>query len=429
MKGNENLTASRNFYFVQLTDIHIGTSPKPQDAARLLRWALSELDSFDPKPEIILCTGDSVCNGTCEELREFRHLMDSCSIPFAALPANHDLWGEKDNSAWAEIIGPMRKSVTAGNFKFLLWNDIKRTEKGWNAIFTDEDFLWLKTELEGAEAQNLNVIAAVHNPPDRRGKYDSNCSRWSNEDTERLLNLLAQYPVKALISGDYHTNDCWLRNGVLKLNSASLAGMIWNGLENFPVKPGYRLYHWDGEMLRTFWREGSYWPLDPHPEERQKYCAGIPLYHFRYAGNLCWPIMHYERAQISLKQIGGCWTGGPRPVVRTMYICDRTVLHADVFSQFFDLADVSWSLMENDWRPMKKVWNGLWSEWQAEFDPDEFRNGGYLLKVRALPENGSRGFFDAVPVRLCGPRLAPKDNCAVFAGSMQANFTLRTPFD
>ena len=35
----------------------------------------------------------------------------------------------------------------------------------------------------------------------------------------------------------------------------------------------------------------------------------------------------------------------------------------------------------------------------------------------------------SVPCRLCGPRLAPKDNCAVFAGCMQANFTFRTPFD
>ena len=110
---------AENFYFAQLTDIHIGTSPKPEDANRLLRWALSELDSFDPKPEILLCTGDSVCNGTRGELLEFRQLMDSCSIPFVALPANHDLWGEKDDSAWLEIVGPMRKSVTLGNFKFL----------------------------------------------------------------------------------------------------------------------------------------------------------------------------------------------------------------------------------------------------------------------------------------------------------------------
>ena len=52
-----------DFYFAQLTDIHIGTNPKPAEAKLQFQWALSELESFENTPQILLITGDLVCNG------------------------------------------------------------------------------------------------------------------------------------------------------------------------------------------------------------------------------------------------------------------------------------------------------------------------------------------------------------------------------
>ena len=232
-----------NFYFAQLTDIHIGSIVLPEGVKLNLQWALNELHSFSPRPEILLCTGDCVCNGLRAELEEFKSLMADSEIPYAALPANHDLWGEADDSVWQELIGPMRKSAVAGNFKFLLWNDIKRINGVWTNEFTAEDRAWLTAELEDAKKRGLHVIAGVHNPPDLRKNYTSNCSRWHNTDVEQLFELLSAYGVKALISGDYHVSDRWTIRGVESINTASLSGFIWNGVENFPVKPGYRLFH------------------------------------------------------------------------------------------------------------------------------------------------------------------------------------------
>ena len=418
-----------NFYFAQFTDIHIGTTPTPEQVAINLRWALSELETFTPRPEIILCTGDSVCNGTRAELEEFKAIIEQSPIPYIALPANHDLWGEPDDSAWREVIGPMRQSAEVGGFKFLLWNDIKRVADGWSSTFTAEDKAWLTAELEDAKARGLHVVAGVHNPPDFRSGYISACTRWTNEDTETLFRLLAAYDVKALISGDYHTNDLWHIHGVPNLNSGALSGFIWNGMDNFPVKPGYRLFHWDGRELRTFWRNGSYWNLPPSREQKQKFCASFPLYTFRKSGDMWWPLMHYERAQISLTAIGGVWTGGPRPIVRPMYVNDRTTLQVETFSQLLEIDAVSWSLNENDWRPMRKIWNGLWTQWEADFDPDEFRNGEYLLRVRADVKGETRGFMDEVPLTLCGPRNAPRGQAPVLAGPQQVRQAFRTPFD
>ena len=417
-----------NFSFAHFTDIHIGTSVNPAMSAANLKWALSELETFSPKPQIIVCSGDSVCDGTREELIEFKDLMNSSTIPWCALPANHDLWGEADDSVWQEIIGPLRKSVVIGNFKFLLWNDIKRQGEGWTTVLSDEDWQWLKSELADAKAQNLNVIAAIHNPMDKRDNYTSHFTRWTNEDTDKVTKLFAEYGVKALLSGDYHVNDCWEINGVTNINSASLAGFIWNGQDNFPVKPGYRLFDWDGEKLRTFWRQGSYWNLPGDKEKKQRYCWKWELYHFREANNMYWPIMHYERAQINLASIGGIWTGGARPAFRKMYIFDKTRLQAQTFSQLLDVTEVAWSLNEEDWRPMSKVWNGIWTEWEADFDPDEFRGGEYLLKVRATTDAGAK-FYDTVPVSLCGPRNTPRGTAPVIAGGLEVRQAFRIPFD
>ena len=419
-----------NFYFVQFTDIHIGTIVIPEIVELNLQWALNEVNCFDPAPGIILCTGDCVCNGTRGELERFKELMASSKIPFAALPANHDLWGEKDNSVWEELIGPIRTSTIAGNFKFLLWNDIKRVGNSWSSEFTDDDRFWLENELEDAKKRNLHVVAGIHNPADFRGKYISSCTRWSNEDTEKLFDLLAGYGVKALISGDYHVSDRWESRGLLNINTASLSGFIWNGMNNFPVKPGYRIFNWDGENLRTFWREGSYWTLPPVQTSETKKCISFPTPTYKEYNGMLWQSMYYENAQISLNSIGGIWTGGPRPIVRPMYIFDKTILQAQTFSQHLEIESVSWSLNENDWHPMHKVWNGIWDEWEADFDPDDFRNGEYLCRVRAEIKGGCDAIFmDAVPVILCGPRNAPRGTDPVVSGALQVHQTFRIPFD
>ena len=193
-----------DFYFAQLTDIHIGTNPKPAEAKLQFQWALSELESFENTPQILLITGDLVCNGRRDELEEFKSVIKDCPIPWRALATNHDLWGENDDSAWRENIGDLRTSVEVGDFKFILFNDITNRGDGWKVALEEADYQWLTNELESAG--NKNIIVAIHNPP---SSESHSYSRWSETEAERFLKLLSKYNVKALISGDYHVNDEW----------------------------------------------------------------------------------------------------------------------------------------------------------------------------------------------------------------------------
>ena len=141
-----------------------------------------------------------------------------------------------------------------------------------------------------------------------------------------------------------------------------------------------------------------------------------------------WPIPLYERIQVTLTAFGNASTGGPHPIVRPMHVFGKTVIKADVFSQHLDIAAVEWSIDNEHWFPMTRVWKGIWQQYEAEFDPSSLRNGEYLCKIRATGSDGSK-YYDVVPVIICGPRNAPRVKDAVFAGATQFCQTMLTPFD
>ena len=60
------------FYFAQITDLHVGGQGfNPQEADCNLQWALEEIGGLRPRPALVLVTADLVCNGTADELRQY----------------------------------------------------------------------------------------------------------------------------------------------------------------------------------------------------------------------------------------------------------------------------------------------------------------------------------------------------------------------
>jgi len=176
-----------------------------------------------------------------------------------------------------------------------------------------------------------------------------------------------------MITGHWHRNSQWMARGVPVINTGALCGWQWNGTPPhycFPVRPGYRLFHFDGQVLRTFWRDGSYWQT-PAP--------GI---------------------QVALVTIGNSHTGGPRPQVRSIDVFSRTKLMVTAYARQTEIARVEWSLAQKDWRPMERSFNGIWSEWQWEIEPMDFRcMGEQTCIIRAIGIDGTQA-YDAVPLRL-----------------------------
>ena len=374
------------FYIAQLTDIHLGEGLNPKEARRNLRWALAEIASLSPTLELIVVTGDLVCAGRRSELTEYAELIAECALPVYALPANHDLWGEADQSAWLETVGPLGQAVDVCGVRILLWNDVQRQpDGGWRAVMEGEQREWLSGEMDRASGAPL--LLAQHAPILRIG--DDYHEYWRASNAPELLEMIAQHNVLAMLTGHWHRNAEWTEHGTRIINSGALCGWQYNGTPPhmcFPTRPGYRLFYFDGETLRTFWRDGSYWDTEA------------------------------PTVQVMARDIGGAYTGGPRPQVRMAEISGPSELTVLTYAHEGTVDRVEWSLVRDDWRPMTRTFEGLWSEWTADIDPSEFRpKGEHECAVRA--ETTTQGeAYDAVPVRLAERECVATSSCTAYAG-------------
>ncbi|MBC7288807.1 MAG: metallophosphoesterase, partial [Armatimonadetes bacterium] len=149
--------------FAQITDVHVGERGlNPREAEWNLRWAINEIAALEPQPRAIIATADLVNAGSRSELEEYSRLVAESAVPIYALPANHDLWGEKDETAWVELVGPLRQRVDIGELAVLLWDDILRVGGGWKGRLGDEQGRWLEAEL--AQCEGRPVVVAHHAP-------------------------------------------------------------------------------------------------------------------------------------------------------------------------------------------------------------------------------------------------------------------------
>src|SRR5438874_2027771 len=78
----------------QITDTHI----KPEgvlayervDTAGFLARAVDHILHLDPRPDVVLATGDLVDGGTAEEYQRLRRLLAPLPMPVYVIPGNHD---------------------------------------------------------------------------------------------------------------------------------------------------------------------------------------------------------------------------------------------------------------------------------------------------------------------------------------------------
>jgi len=361
-------------YFAQVTDPHVGSkfSFCSEEATRNLHWALKDLASLNPCPALVLVTGDLVCVGTSDELREYRELIKGSPIPLYHLAGNHDIANSDAENTWKKIIGPLMQSTTVGELQFLLWKDMHYEKGVWRSQATPEQMEWIKEQLS-TWAPNPTIIA-FHNPIQQVGGTYIN--EWKGSNTDKLLSLFTENNVIAMVTGHLHWNGEWMVNGIPLITTGPLCGWQWNDTPphyTFPIRPGYRLFCFENGVIRSFWRDGPYYGAN------EAVATG---------------------EQVTLVKIGSAHTGGPRPQVRLIDVFGKVRLLAKAYSPKGRIVKVEWRLVKGEWHPMKRTFQGIWSEWEAELDPAEFHTpADYICVVRAESAEGSKA-YDAVPIRL-----------------------------
>lgn len=254
----------RVLVIAQITDTHFGGSPA---AAGRVRAVLDHLLAMDPRPDLLLVTGDIADHGLPEEYAEARDVLGRWPGPIGLLPGNHDVRGPFVDGL-ADLLAPARAAlenhgridhaVEVGGHRFLLLDslvDAIGDDRQDHGVLTDGTLAWLTDELRDTRPSYL----ALHHPTVELGLELMDPIRL--REPERLAAVIeAHEHVRAVLVGHAHSmavadfagRRMLIGGGVVSAVQLDRepGRRIWLGA---PPTFALHLIHDDGRLV-TFWR-------------------------------------------------------------------------------------------------------------------------------------------------------------------------------
>jgi 3',5'-cyclic AMP phosphodiesterase CpdA len=242
----------------QLTDLHIGfdrTDPEEMNKRRLDQ-VLAAIAALNPKPDLVIATGDLVDHGELEEYRRLKAILDDAPFEVLLCMGNHDKRG-----AFAEVFpdtpsaaGFVQYFRDVAGLRIIVLDTLEPGRHGGE--FCDGRAIWLEGQL--SQGTNIPTLLALHHPPIATGipwmTSDPN-AKW----VQRLETVVKRYPqIKGLICGHVHrpifrgfagttVTVCPPSAPQVALELASLDP---DTPDNRPMiiedRPGFALHMWDG---------------------------------------------------------------------------------------------------------------------------------------------------------------------------------------
>jgi 3',5'-cyclic AMP phosphodiesterase CpdA len=192
----------------QLSDMHI--RPEGQllfdriDTAAYLERAVAHVLTLDPRPDVVIMTGDLVEAGKPEEYERLRRLIAPLPMPVYLIPGNHD-GRESMRAAFADkgylpASGFLHYAVEDGPVRLIALDTLVEG-KGHGAL-AEEQLAWLEARL--GEQPDRPTMLFMHHPPFECGIETFDRTRL-NEGSERLAELVQRHGnVERAVCGHVH---------------------------------------------------------------------------------------------------------------------------------------------------------------------------------------------------------------------------------
>ncbi len=221
------------FYFVHITDTHIGAFGAKSNFKKCIDFIYSS----DKIPEFLVISGDIVERGdallSSRWYKDFKEILNGHNIVYYCAPGNHDYYklvvppwiGNLDD--YNEFIDSRnRYSFTYSNTHFISLNsgcDVEYRKSLFpprGAGIFDDDKLWLENNLDdldgvrdGADSSDFNKIIFMHHPViNCRGTF---WKRWGNgiisQNKEEFMNICNRYDVDLVLTGHTHNDKIYSR--------------------------------------------------------------------------------------------------------------------------------------------------------------------------------------------------------------------------
>jgi Icc protein len=173
------------------------------DTAGFLERAVAHVNALDPRPDIVLATGDLVDGGKPEEYAHLRRLLAPLAMPVHLIPGNHDA-----RDALREVFADHAYLPRTGFLQYtvedqpvrLIALDTLVPGKGYGA-FCPERLDWLEARLGESDRP---TILFMHHPPFDCG-IDAFDGMKLNEGGEQLSALVRRHDnVERVMCGHVH---------------------------------------------------------------------------------------------------------------------------------------------------------------------------------------------------------------------------------
>jgi 3',5'-cyclic AMP phosphodiesterase CpdA len=186
------------FVVAHVSDTHFGNDV--QDPTDRLERVMDHLLALDPRPDVLVVSGDVADHGLPAEYVAARAWLDRWPGTLAICPGNHDV-----RDAFVDGLGrPTRAVVEVGGHRFVLLDSLidavggERVDEG---RLGEEQLAWLDAELAGATGPTFVVL---HHPPVAIGIDLMDPIRLLDGDA--LAEVLTAHPhVLATLVGHAHT--------------------------------------------------------------------------------------------------------------------------------------------------------------------------------------------------------------------------------
>jgi 3',5'-cyclic-AMP phosphodiesterase len=191
----------------QISDMHVKAEGKllyrRVDTAGFLERAVAHVNALDPRPDIVIATGDLVEGGKPEEYARLKRLLAPLAMPVHLIPGNHDA-----RDALREVFADHAYLPRAGFLQYtietlpvrLIALDTLVPGKGYGALCA-ERLDWLEARL--GEGDRPTVVF-MHHPPFDCG-IDAFDNAKLNEGGERLAEIVRRHDnVERVMCGHVH---------------------------------------------------------------------------------------------------------------------------------------------------------------------------------------------------------------------------------
>jgi 3',5'-cyclic-AMP phosphodiesterase len=217
------------------------------DTTAYLRRTIDRLHAMNPRPDLVIASGDLTERGSPHEYRRLRTTLAHLEIPHFLLPGNHDdrdalRRAFRDHRYLRTFADHASYAIDAWPLRILC---VDSTEPGRaGGILDDARLAWIAAELEAHPRRP--TILAMHHPPFRTGIPALDAYGYVNAD--RLGEIVRAHPqVVRITAGHLHTVLMRPWNGTIVCTAPSTSPQFVIGRSRLGLgveSAGFLVHEW-----------------------------------------------------------------------------------------------------------------------------------------------------------------------------------------